>query len=221
MQPRHIGGRSRGRTALTVILSLLAVLLAVFCILSWMLFSDPNAGVALPKPSDTAVSKVAAASISGRETALTPEEVGGWLNGLLQDNAEASSRMGVSALSVTAGKDSTANVYFPVKYKGKRFGVLVNLAPSFDSTSEESRAASNSGQHRAEFCGKAAAVHSFPAGEYAGVQHKIFISRSGFRHFRPIEDDIPSDAGRYLLYKIYAFRGADRLKIFLDSSFLL
>ncbi len=137
MQPRHIGGRSRGRTALTVILSLLAVLLAVFCILSWMLFSDPNAGVSLPKPSDTAVSKVAAASISGRETALTPEEVGGWLNGLLQDNAETSSRMGVSALSVTAGKDSTANVYFPVKYKGKRFGVLVNLAPSFDSTSEE------------------------------------------------------------------------------------
>lgn len=137
MQPRHLGGRSRVRTALTVILSILAVLLAALCVLCWMLFSDPNAGVSLPKPSDTAVLKVAEASASGRETALTPEEVGGWLNGLLQDNTEAGSRMGVSALSVTAGKDGTADVYFPVKYKGKRFGVLMNLAPSFDSASQE------------------------------------------------------------------------------------
>lgn len=144
MQARHIQGKSRGSRALTAVLSVAAVLLAALCVLGWMIFSDPNAGRSLPEPSDRAVSKVIAASVAGKEAVLTPEEVGGWLNGLLRDHTNSESDVDLTALAVTAEKNSTTEVYLPVKYRGKAFGVTMNLSPSFDASGEQMEFAVNS-----------------------------------------------------------------------------
>ncbi|QAT50163.1 hypothetical protein EQM14_10510 [Caproiciproducens sp. NJN-50] len=137
MYPKHMQGKNSGTRLLTAVLSVLVVFLAALCVLSWMLFSDPNAGKSMPQPSDSAVSKVVAASVSGKEVSLTPEEVAGWLNSLIQKNADVKSRSGLSALSVTAKEDGTADVYAPVAYRGKTFGVVMNLTPSFDSAADQ------------------------------------------------------------------------------------
>lgn len=137
MYPKHMQGKNSGMRVLTVILSVLVVLLAALCVLSWMLFSDPNAGKPMPQPSDSAVSKVVAASASGKEVSLTPAEAGGWLNYLLRKNAETKSGSGFSSLSITAKQDGTADVYAPMTYKGKTFGVVMNLTPSFDNAAQQ------------------------------------------------------------------------------------
>jgi hypothetical protein len=144
MHPKHIREKRSGARALTAVLSVLAVLLAALCALSWMLLSDPNAGRSMPKPSDRAVSKVIAASIAGKEAVLTPEEVSGWLNGLLLNHKNPESDVAVTALSVTAKQDGTADVYLPVEYHGRRFGVTMNLSPSYDEAEEQMKFAVNS-----------------------------------------------------------------------------
>lgn len=137
MQPRHMQGKSRTSRALTAVLSVLAVLLAALCVFSWMLFSDPNAGKPMPKPSDAAASKVITASLSGKEVGLTSDEVAGWLNLLIQKSRSAESGTEVTELSVTAKRDGTADVYLPVSYRRKAFGVTMNLTPSFDKAAEQ------------------------------------------------------------------------------------
>lgn len=144
MYPKHMRGKSSGTRVLTGILSVLVVFLAALCVLSWMLFSDPNAGTSMPKPSDSAVSKVIAASVAGKEAVLTPEEVSGWLNGLLLNHKNPESDAAVTALSVTAEQDGTADVYLPVEYHGRTFGVTMNLSPSFDQAEEQMKFAVNS-----------------------------------------------------------------------------
>ena len=140
MQPRHMQEKSRGSRALTVFLSILVVLLAALCVLSWMLLSDPNAGRKMEAPSDAAVGKIAAAAVAGQECSLTPQEAGAWLNSMLQKKPAG----GVSAVSMTAGADGTADVYFPVQYRGRTFGVLMNVTPSFDPAAEQMRFPVNS-----------------------------------------------------------------------------
>lgn len=136
MQPKHMQGKSRGSRALTVFLSVLAVLLAALCAVSWMLLSDPNAGRTMEQASDAVTGKAIAAAASGEECSLTPEEVSGFLNGLLQKHENGASEAEYTSLSVTTGADDTADVYLPVRYRGKTFGVLMNLTPSFDRTAE-------------------------------------------------------------------------------------
>ena len=134
MQPRHMQGKRRGPRALTVVLSILAVILAAFCVLSWMLLDDPNAGRTMERPSDTVTEKAVAAAASGEECALTPQEVSGFLNNMLQKKKASGSAL--SSVSVTAGKSGTTDVYVPVRYAGKTLGVSMNLSPSFDPQSE-------------------------------------------------------------------------------------
>ncbi|MCI1966716.1 MAG: hypothetical protein LKJ17_11400 [Oscillospiraceae bacterium] len=137
MQPKHMRKKGGGSRAVTVILSVLAVLLGALCVLSWMLFSDPNAGKSMPQPSDDAASKVVAASVSGASVSLTAEEVGGWLNFLIRENSDTAADTGLTALSVTTKQDNTADIYFPVQYSGKTFGVTMNLSLSFDAAAEQ------------------------------------------------------------------------------------
>ncbi|WP_411676262.1 hypothetical protein [Caproicibacter sp.] len=144
MQPKHMRGKSAGSRVLTGALSVLVVLLGALCILSWMILNDPNAGTSMPQPSDAAVSKVISASVAGKEVSLTPEEVSGWLNFLIQKDKNAQSGSVFTAVSVTAGEDGTAEVYAPVRYGGKTFGVLMNVSPSFDQASEQMKFAVNS-----------------------------------------------------------------------------
>jgi len=144
MYPKHMRGKNPGSRILTVVLSVLVVLLAALCVLSWMLLNDPNAGRPMPKPSDSAVSKVVVATIAGKEAVLTPEEVSGWLNSLLLKNTNPKSDVELKALSVTAEQDGTADVYLPVGYHGRTFGVTMNLSPSFDEKPEQMKFAVNS-----------------------------------------------------------------------------
>ena len=134
IQPRHMQGKRRGPRALTVVLSVLAVLLAAFCVLSWMLLDDPNAGRTMERPSDPVTGKALAAAVSGGECTLTPREVSGFLNGVLQKKGTSGSAF--SAVSVTAAQGGTADVYVPARYAGKTFGVSLNLSPSFDPRTE-------------------------------------------------------------------------------------
>ena len=144
MQPKHIQGKGRGSRALTAFLSVLAVLLAALCAVSWMLLSDPNAGRAADRPSDAAVRKAVLAAVAGQECSLTPAEAGGFLNVVLRKDENGASEAGYQSLSVTAGADDTADVYLPVRYGGKTFGVLANVSPSFDPASERMRFTVNS-----------------------------------------------------------------------------
>lgn len=144
MQPRHmVQEKRRGSGVLTGFLSILVVLLAALCVLSWMLLSDPNAGRRMEAPSDAALGKVVPAAVAGQECSLTPQEVSAWLNSMLQEKG-AGGGSEVSAVSVTAGTDGTADVYFPVQYLGRTFGVLMNVTPSFDADAEQMRFAVNS-----------------------------------------------------------------------------
>jgi uncharacterized protein YpmS len=137
MKAKHMHRKNLGTRILTMILSILAILLAVLCISVWMLFNDPNAGRSLPSPSDAAISKVVSAVVSGTEVQLTQEEVGGLLNFYLENSASDDSETGVTAVSVAANEDGTVDFYAPVRYRGKVFGVVVNTFPSFDSSSEQ------------------------------------------------------------------------------------
>ena len=143
MYPKHLQEKKSGSRLLTVVLSILIILLAALCILGWMLFSDPRAGESLPAPSDAAVTKVISATVSGREAVLTPDEVAGWLNRLIQNNADAESGKEITALSIAVKQNGTADVYFPVRYRGKTFGVTMNLSPSFDKAAEQMEFAVN------------------------------------------------------------------------------
>lgn len=143
MQPRHmVQEKRRGSRALTVFLSILVILLAALCVLSWMLLSDPNAGTKMEAPSDAALGKVVPAAVAGQECSLTPQEVSAWLNFMLQKKAGSDSA--VSAVSAAAGPDGTADVYFPVQYLGRTLGVLMNVTPSFGADAEQMRFAVNS-----------------------------------------------------------------------------
>lgn len=141
MNPKHIRSKSLGNRILTVVLSAAAVFLAVLCVLSWMLLSDPNAGTPLQAPSDPVTSKVITAAVSGKDVNLSSEEVSAWLNLLIQRGQKNGEDAGLSGLDVTAKEDGSADVYLPVRSHGKTLGVLMNLVPSFDRNSEQIRLA--------------------------------------------------------------------------------
>lgn len=141
MQPRHmVQGKKRGSRALTVFLSILVILLAALCVLSWMLLNDPGAGTEMEAPSDAAVGKIAASAVAVKECSLTPQEVSALLNSSLQKKRAD----GVSAVHVTAAENGTADVYFPIQYGGRTFGVRANVTPSFDVAAEQMRFSVNS-----------------------------------------------------------------------------
>ncbi|MFU0832990.1 MAG: DUF302 domain-containing protein [Oscillospiraceae bacterium] len=137
MKPKYMRGKSVAAHIVTMILSVLIILLAVLFVSVRMLLNDPNAGRSMPAPSDAAISQIVSASLSGAEVQMTSEEMGGLLNYFLESNTIAEFEMGITAVSVTANENGTVDIYSPVRYRGKVFGVMVNLLPSFDSSSEE------------------------------------------------------------------------------------
>lgn len=137
MQSKQTKKKSVGVRILTVFLSVLVVLLAILFVFIWMLFNDPNSGRSMPHPSNAAVSKVVSAAVSGTEVDLKPEEVGSLVNFYLENNINADSGTEITAVSVTANENGTADIYTPIRYRGKEFGVVVNTLPSFDPSSEQ------------------------------------------------------------------------------------
>ncbi len=134
MQGKYALPHSRGKRGVTVLLTVLAVLLAAGCAVSFLLFSDPNAdrfgGV---KPDGTVARKVLAASLTGGESSFSPEEVNGFLAGALQDyNAGKPAEKQLRALAVADASGNSADLYLRVPFRGKLFGVLLHGTPGFD-----------------------------------------------------------------------------------------
>lgn len=136
MKAKSAGNRRGGR-AVTVLLSVLAVLLAAAAILSWMALSDPNAGKGLEHiaPADTLAQTVLKSAAERKECSFSAGEVNGYLAYLLQKSGagQAKGENRILAAAVLTMDDGAADLYLPVLYQGKRFGVVLNVTPSCDS----------------------------------------------------------------------------------------
>lgn len=138
MNAKHRKEKSRAGKVLTAALSVLAVLLFVVCVLSWLVLNDPQAGKVLPAQPSNAVAKTVLKSVvTGQECGFTPDEMSGYLQYLIAKESGAADGDGIEAAVLTAGTDNTANLYLPVRFRGKSFGVTANVTPSCDS--EEDR----------------------------------------------------------------------------------
>ncbi len=131
---RVTAGRGRG---LTVFLIVLAVLLAAAAVLSWMVLSDPNAGKGLDAvaPSDAAVKEVLRSAVAGKECSLSTEQTNGLLASFLQKYNKGRSDSGtrIRALAVADAEDGRADLYVPVRYKGKNLGVTLDMTPALSA----------------------------------------------------------------------------------------
>ena len=134
--PNPVSSRRPGR-ALTVFLIVLAVLLAAAAVLSWMVLNDPNAGRGFDTiaPSDAAAKQLMQSAITGKECSFSTEETNGLLAYLLQkhNKSRSASDTAVRALAVADAGDDWADLYVPVRYKGKNLGVTLNVTPSLSS----------------------------------------------------------------------------------------
>ena len=127
--------KKRGRAG-TVFLAVVAVILAAVGVVSWLALNDPNAGKGLENtpPSEALALKTAKSAITGQEATFEPAEVSGFLNYLVQqEKSRAGGALPVSGVEFSAGSNDTANLYLPVTYAGKRFGVTMEGTPSIDS----------------------------------------------------------------------------------------
>jgi hypothetical protein len=127
----------RSRKALTVFLAVLVVLLAAAAVLTRMLFSDPNAGKGFDKvtPTDTLIKKILQSASTGKECSFSVEEMNGCLSYLFQqpEAQENGSKLKIYGAAVSEVSGSSADLYLPVRYRGKNFGVVLNLTPSLSS----------------------------------------------------------------------------------------
>lgn len=123
--------------ALTVVLSILAVLLAAAAVLSWMALHDPYAGKGLDSvaPSDAAVKQLMQSAVTGKECSFTADQTNGLLSYLMQKykKSEAASGSGIQAAAVASASGNSADVYVPVRYRGRTFGVLLRVTPALSS----------------------------------------------------------------------------------------
>ena len=130
---RHAGGKARGNRALTVVLSILAVILAAVCVLSWLVLNDPEAGKAqLAQPSDAVAKTVLKSAVTGEECSFTPAEMSAYLQYLAEKEDGKTGSTEIEAIVLTAAPDDTADLYLPVRFHGKSLGVTMNVAPSCD-----------------------------------------------------------------------------------------
>lgn len=124
---------------LTVVLIILAVLLAAAVILSWLAFSDPYAGKGLEsvKPSENLVQTLAKSAVTGQECSFPTDEVNGYLAYLFQKHEAGAVKNDVQmqTVAVANATGKNADLYIPVLWHGKRFGVLLNVTPSLDTSS--------------------------------------------------------------------------------------
>lgn len=124
--------------ALTAVLAVLAVLLAAFGVLSWLAFSDSYAGLGFEQtePSDELLKNFALAAASGKEASCSADEVNAFLAYLFQKNGAGAEKNGMQLLAaaVVGGSGDSADVYLPVLYRGKRFGIVLNVTPSLDAS---------------------------------------------------------------------------------------
>jgi hypothetical protein len=134
MQSGYYSEKKRGHAG-TVVLSVLAVLLAAAGVVSWMALNDPNAGKGLEKtpPSEALALKAAKSAITGQEALFEPTEVSGFLNYLLDQEKSRGAALPTDGVAFSAGTDDTADLYLPVTYAGKRLGVTLEGTPSVDS----------------------------------------------------------------------------------------
>lgn len=124
---------------LTAVLIVLAILLAAAAILSWLAFSDPYAGKGLEnvKPSEDLVQTLAKSAVTGQECSFSTDEVNGYLAYLYQKREAGTVKNGaqMQAIAVANASGSNADLYVPVLWHGKRFGVLLNVTPSLEASS--------------------------------------------------------------------------------------
>ena len=134
MQSGYRSEKKRGHAG-TVILSVLAVILAGAGIVSWLVLNDPNAGKGLENtpPSEALALKAAKSAITGQEALFEPTEVSGFLNYLLDQEKSRGAALPADRVAFSAGADNTADLYLPVTYAGKRLGVTMEGTPSVDS----------------------------------------------------------------------------------------
>lgn len=138
MNAKHGKEKSRAGKVLTAALSVAAVLLFAACVLSWLVLNDPQAGKVLPaQPSDAVAKTVLKSVVTGQECGFTPDEMSGYLQYLIVKEDGAADGGGIEAAVLTAGSENTADLYLPVRYRGKSFGITVNVTPSCDA--EEDR----------------------------------------------------------------------------------
>lgn len=135
MNAKHARGKSGGSKALTVVLSVLAVILAAVCVLSWLVLNDPEAGKAqTAQPSDAIAKTVLKSAVTGEECSFTPAEMSGYLQYLVEKENGKAGGSEIEAAVLTAAPDDTMDLYLPVSFHGKSLGIAMNVAPSCDET---------------------------------------------------------------------------------------
>lgn len=120
-----------------VALGVLAVLLAAVLVLSQLAFSDPCAGRGLENvaPSDELAKTFLTSAVSQRESSFSPADINPFLAYLFRKTDAGKEKRNVKLLAAAVADASgdSADVYLPMEYRGKRFGVLVNVTPSLDA----------------------------------------------------------------------------------------
>ncbi len=129
--------RRRANRIFTAVLSVLAVFLVVFGILTSLMLSDPNAGTISDSiaMSEDLGTKMLAAAVTGKECVATADEVNQYLEyrRVISSTVLTVDGAVVERVILSFRKDNTADAYIPVKFQGKHFGVSVHFVPSFDA----------------------------------------------------------------------------------------
>jgi hypothetical protein len=135
---RPAGPEKKRNHALTATLCVLAVLLAALLALSFLVLNDPLAGrgYETAEPSGELAKTFLQQAVKGGEASFSAEEVNGFLAYLIQEHRAGTEKNGVQLLAaaVTDGSGDSADVYLPVLYRDHRFGILLNVTPTLDSS---------------------------------------------------------------------------------------
>lgn len=131
--------RSRANKILTAVLSVFAVILVVFGILTALILSDPNAGTGSIVASKDLENKMLTAAVTGKECAATADEVNQYLEYRRENKSALLTVQGaaIERVILSFREDNTADAYISVKFKGKHFGVSVRFTPSFDASKKQ------------------------------------------------------------------------------------
>lgn len=131
MQERIPGDRKKSSRALTVILCILAVILAGGGVLSWAVLSDPNKGAAaaVTASADAVLGQLKNSVISGQPCSISIDEMNRYLAYRFSSGQKQS---GLSDVVILDAEGNTLDCYLPILWKGKKFGVTANVTPSFD-----------------------------------------------------------------------------------------
>lgn len=134
---KYTAAKKQGHRTVTVILIILAVLLAAAAILSWMVLNDPNAGKGLEnvKPTETLAADAAKSALTGKESSISVDEVNGYLAYLFQGSnlSKKGGSVKLQAVALSNASGNSTDLYLPVLYHGKHLGVVLNLTPSLDT----------------------------------------------------------------------------------------